>query len=426
MYDAIQKVVRESGLWYGVGSTQRQFLLSPSIYEITDARRRELDALGTALMDCLSGFGRILAIAEQPRLTNNRAWGMIARALRAGVPASYHKLQILHPSAAPGICKVDLMETMDGTYRIAEIDGHNKHGLGYSTLARRIRLAVAPASSGFPGIATLVAEEMRRRGKTSVTLLCADQERFYLPEFEILRAELARYGITMTVIQESAVKIVASGMQVNGASVEDNVFVDLPFLHHNHALEEHLMARYQSGDAEFLIPPKPFLSSKVVMGILRNDEQNADVEAILRSQIPGTSLELLRRYVPQTRLVHARIREEEWIRYCVDKRLVLKEVISSGMKGTSFSEDPVFASALRRAARAYYHFVLQEEVINNPKTFLYFDETGKAQSDTWYMRVTVHYVMRQTADVTVTARRDKRVHGARDCLQIGTAVVSTL
>jgi hypothetical protein len=37
--------------------------------------------------------------------------------------------------------------------------------------------------------------------------------------------------------------------------------------------------------------------------------------------------------------------------------------------------------------------------------------------------VTVQYVNRQLADIIVTARRNKAVHGGKDCLQIGTVII---
>ena len=78
---------------------------------------------------------------------------MIVKVLHTGVPAIYHDIMLLNPSSAPSICKVDIMESESGEFRIAEIDGHNKHGLGYSTLAARIRHAVMPDAKAFPGVA---------------------------------------------------------------------------------------------------------------------------------------------------------------------------------------------------------------------------------------------------------------------------------
>jgi hypothetical protein len=48
---------------------------------------------------------------------------------------------------------------------------------------------------------------------------------------------------------------------------------------------------------------------------------------------------------------------------------------------------------------------------------------GELGHGEWFVRVTVHYFVGGIADIIVTARRDKKVHGALDCLQLGLVVV---
>ncbi|MEK7596601.1 MAG: hypothetical protein AAB450_00600, partial [Patescibacteria group bacterium] len=109
------------------------------------------------------------------------------------------------------------------------------------------------------------------------------------------------------------------------------------------------------------------------------------------------------------------------------RNYVLKEFISSGMKGTVFSTDPDFVAMLARADRAGMNYILQEEVLNQPQEFSWFDGQNDSSelrtSADWFMRVTVHYVNSGLADIIVTARRDKAVHGGKDCLQLGTIVI---
>lgn len=348
---------------------------------------------------------------------------MIAKALRTGVPAIYHDIMLLNPSSAPSICKVDIMESVDGEYRIAEIDGHNKHGLGYSTLAARIRRAVMPEAKAFLGVAATLAQEVKRRGENDIVLLYTDQERFYLPEFRILQAELATHGVEVVVVAESDVRVEGEKAIVNRDGKNYRLFVDLPFLYRNRTLNALLAALYRAGEVDFLIPPKPFYGSKAVLALFRNDIGKEELEAILKSQIRPSSLELLRRYIPETYLVHKRLKEEHWRDKYKDKRFVLKESISSGMKGTVFSDEPHFDAIMARACDSYYRFILQEEVTNRSRSFQYFTNNGDIQQDEWFMRVTVHYTTRRVADIVITARRDKKVHGAPDCLQIGSAII---
>ena len=80
-------------------------------------------------------------------------------------------------------------------------------------------------------------------------------------------------------------------------------------------------------------------------------------------------------------------------------------------------------AGLAQACGSYHKFVLQEEVQNKPHPFRYFDRDGNVLEGVWYLRVTVHFVMRAVADIIVTARMDKKVHGATDCLQLGSVIV---
>ncbi len=423
MYEQVRQVVLDSGLWNNGGTSRYGFVLSPSVYEVSPEKREELEVLGAALHDCLAGLGRIAAIAFNPKLGYSLTWRMITKALHIGVPAVYHDIMLLNPSRTPSICKVDIMESQDGNFRIAEIDGHNKHGLGYSTLAARIRKVLMPETQAFPGVASTLAKEAARRGENTIVLLYADEERFYLPEFRILQAELATHGIKVVVVAESDVRVEGDKAIMSGDDKDQKLFVDLPFLYHNRPLNALLAARYRAGEIDFLIPPKPFLGSKAVLALLRNDIGNEELEAILKSQIRPASLDLLRRYIPETYLVHKKAKEEYWRGLCNGKQFVLKESISSGMKGTVFTDDPHFNATMKHACDSHYRFILQEEVASRARSFQYFADGGSLQQGEWFMRITVHYSMRRVADIIVTARQDKKVHGALDCLQLGSIVV---
>ncbi len=423
MHERIKRVVLESGLWSGGRESSHGFVLSPSVYEVSGERRDELQAIGAALHDCLGGLGRIAAIAFNPQLGRSNVWGMIGRALRTGVPEIYRDLVQFKPGKVPSICKVDIMESEDGSFRIAEIDGHNKHGLGYSTLAARIRRAVMPSAEIFPGVSEALARETRRHGEESVVLLYADQERFYLPEFCVLRDELATLGIELIVVAENDVWVEDGRVLLADDDREHKLFVDFPFMYYNLKLNKALAELFRDGKVDFLIPPKPFFGSKAVLAFLRNDLANEEIEGILRSQIPISSLELLRRYIPETYLIHKGREEEYWRGLCGERRFVLKEAISSGMKGVVFSDEPYFGAVMERACGSYYRFILQEEVINRSRSFQYFTDNGELLRDEWFLRITVHYSVRRIADVVVTARRDRKVHGATDCLQLGAVIV---
>lgn len=420
MYNILSNIADESGIWKGERKHSHAFLLSPSVYHITKQKEQELQRLGIAIYDCLSGLSHIAAIACASDLNYGGTWSMIRKVFSTGVPKIYQELQGMNIKHIPHLLKVDFMVDQLGEFKIAEIDGHNKHGMGYSTLGLRFREALYPQSDLFPGVVSVLSEEVKRSGYGEVKLLYADQERFYVPEFEIARQEFARHGIDCVVMSE---------MDADESFCSAGLFIDLPFLYHRSNLYQKIIFGYMSGEVEFIIPPKPFLGSKGVLALLRNDGQDEHLEAILHTFIKKSSLEFVRKFIPATVLVGKRATQGSAVRdMLVDRKFVLKESISSGMKGTTFSDDPDFDRVLKRAYSSDMNWILQEEVINQPQTFSWFEvENGNVPrletSDDWFMRVTTQYVNRKLADVIVTARRDKSVHGAKDCIQIGGIVL---
>jgi hypothetical protein len=419
MYDRLSSVMSESGLWNGNRKQTHAFLLSPSIYRITETQRQELRKLGYAIHDCLVGLSHIAVIAYDQSLNYGRQWLQARRVFSTGVPRIYQELQGMNVRHVPRLLKVDLMVDQDGNFKIAEIDGHNKHGLGYSTLSLRFRQALYPEAQGLPGAAKSLAEATRKLGHNHVTLLYADQERFYLPEFEVAQQELAKHGITCTVTGE---------MEIDKTRLDKGLFIDLPFLNKRPSLYERILSGYRDGQVHFIIPPKPFLGAKGLLALLRNDEGDPELEALLRSFIKKSSLECVRSFIPETVLVGKLAHGFSAVKERVSrKRFVLKESISSGMKGTIFSDDGDFDQVLTRACATNLNWILQEEVANAPQTFSWYENgSGEPElktADDWFMRVTTHYVNHELADIIVTARRDKAVHGAKDSIQIGTIVV---
>ncbi len=420
MYNKLTTVISESGIWSGIRRESHAFLLSPSVYQITETQRQELDKLGSALYDCLLGLSHIAVIAYDQSLNYGRAWLLARRVFSTGVPKVYRELQGMNVKHISKLLKVDLMVDQNGNFRIAEIDGYNKHGLGYSTLGLRFREALYPQAKSFPGTVKTLAVEVRRLGHTEIKLLYADQERFYVPEFEVARQEFAKHGVNCMVVSE---------MDTNKAFLESGLFLDLPFLCSKKELYEIIVSAYKNGKVEFIIPPKPFLGAKGVLALLRNDRGNEHLEAILHSFIEKQSLEMVRKYIPETLLIGKQVERIDSTKERVSrKKFVLKESISSGMKGIVFPDEKCFDSMLSRACAANMNWILQEEVVNKPQTFSWFENGNKNNpeiktADDWFMRVTTQYVNRQLGDVTITACRDKAVHGGRDCLQIGTIVL---
>jgi hypothetical protein len=416
MHQALQNVVVQSGLWNGAQTRSHSFLLSPSVYTLTLAQKEELTELGYSLHSTLLGLSRMGVIAYNDHLNTGNAWRLIRNVFSSGVPKHYRAPQGSNPLHIPELLKVDLMVNEAGEFRIAEIDGHNKHGLGYSTLGRKMRNQIQPAGEALPGAVATLKKVMEKSGASRLNIFYADQERFYIPEFEIARQEFEQLGFECEVFSE---------MDARPDQLENGVFLDLPFLYHREELSQMLLTRYQNREVRFVIPPKPCLGAKGVLALLRNDVDNGHLEAILQAFIPAKDLQRVREYIPRTFLVGRQGLDPSKLAWKISEgRYVLKESISSGMKGTVFSDDPDFQSILERASKTQLNWILQEEVVNAPQTFSHFDQDATCHtSNDWFMRVTVQYVGRTLADVVVTARQDKAVHGAPDCIMLGTTVL---
>ncbi|GEM_PF-966573 len=425
----LEQIVVSSGLWAGGRRATHGFVLSPSVVRISEDQRKELDSLGAALSDCLGGLGRIAAIACNPKIGHGAGWNMVGKVFRTGIPTLYHQLQILNPGLIPWTVKVDFVEDTQGKFWIVEIDSHNKHGLGYSVLVSRMRDAAEPQAKKFPGIAYALERGVTALGKgeKKLILIYGERERFYLPEFQILKQRLGLQGIELLVGAESEVRADRDCFWIGREKITEGLLVDLPFMYRNNSLSAVLAMLYREGKIAFLIPPKPFLGSKGLLALLRNDHGDQQYEAILRSHISASSLELVRSHIPLTYFASKRVGLLSWKEYVPKlfsngRQFVLKQVISSGTHGTFLPGDSGFENALLEASGSYYQYILQETVELRQRDLQYFDKEGDVHTAPWYTRITVLFSERRVADIDITARQDKRVHGALDCLQIGIVI----
>ncbi len=417
MYDTLQRIVTASGLWK---EPAHRFRLSPQVYEISETQREELDALGRALHECLAGVGRIAAIALHPDLGQSRAWRTVAATLGAQVPSLYREAMLLRPGAVPAIYKVDLL-VGEGGWHLIEIDGQNIENHGYAVLTQKLCAALRPEADTLPGVAVAIAECMRKRGQQRLALIYAEPENpshanFYLPAFRILQAELAGEGIELLVAGERSVSAGEGKPVIEEREVR--LFMDLPFFRHNHCLGRRLAELYQAEEIEFLVPPKPFLGSKALLALLRNEEGDEALEVVLRSQIPPESLATVRRYIPATYFTS---KKAEGRSRFGDQPFVLKRYLAGSMRGVWFSDDPEGERALRASNSS--GFICQREIRNTSHRFATFGDSGDVtEQDGWNVRLIVHYAARRAVDMTVTATQGKHVHGGRDAIMLGTTI----
>lgn len=414
----IQKIIRESGLWSDGRESSHGFILSPSVYAVDASKEMQLATLGKSLEKCLLGLSLMATVALDPKQGKGRCWQKLCAIFMRGVPIPMKEIQRLNPDLTPAICKVDLIESVDGRYYIAEIDGQNKHGLGYSTLTANIREAVMPEARCYPGVAVQIAKATIANGVDNAMLIFGDQERFYEPEFAILKKKVALSGVDLTVINETSLRR-DDVAEMIFSTPSPPLIMDFSEMNRNIPLRSYLAEMYSLGKIRFLIPPKPFLGSKAMLAILRNDENDDEVEMILRQYIGENTLSLIRQFIPKTYLVRKKHPPVDWNELGKSGGYILKRVISYGMKGVHFPDDRDYPLMLNKAIESSNVYVMQEIVESAVKRFVYYDDSGKMSEADWHMRVTAHFARGEMADIVVTARRDRRVHGAKDCLQIG-------
>lgn len=411
-YQSLTHLVKNTGVWDGEQSRTHFFLLSPDAYSPSRRQIKNLNRLGESLNACLIGIGNMATDLFKYSKSNNPALTTIIHSLKGGIPKTYHDIMLLYPNKIPKICKVDIIESIEGDYKIAEIDGHNKHGMGYSLLSQKIKNFTNPKSLSIPNIAFTIAEEIKNRNKKSFTLLYGTQEIFYLPEFLILKKSLAEEKITMNIVCEDDKEVIKK-------IEKEKLLLDFPFLHRNTKLNIYLQERYTNNSIEFLIPPKPFMGSKSLLAILRNDTKDLLLEHLLNKYIKKESLNTIRKFIPETFLITKSLKKSVLREQIKNEKFVLKNVISSGAKGIFFPKDKDYEKAYTDAWKTNYQYVLQKEVTNKPFQFNYFNEIGQHQKDIWFIRITMYYTNGKIGGAKVAARKNKLVHGARDCLQLG-------
>jgi hypothetical protein len=259
---------------------------------------------------------------------------------------------------------------------------------------------------------------MKKRQSDRLIFLYGHRERFYLPEFKVFEATMRTHGIEVVVVDECEMQMNGDELLVRGQPEASRWFINFPIMTENLPLIEALAVKYKSGEMQCLIPPKPFLGSKVVCALLRNDGANAALEAILRSQIDHTALTVIRHYLPPTYMV-----TRDTVINTGDPRYVLKEVISSGAKGVFFSDDPGYTAAMVAAKKSRGRFILQEEVQTKQRSFRYYGAANRALTVAdMYTRIVVYFVAGRPAEAVVTASQSKCVHGGKGAVNMGVVI----
>ncbi len=421
LHDKMSSAIAKTGIWSGKQRQSHAFQFCPHSFELDAAQRAELDRLAVAIDDCLNGISRIVAISEQPDLCSSQSiYQRVGRVLKPGSP---HKLPATRPKNLPILRKCDILVDADGHFWLAEVDATNPRSWGYSILGRQLSACQHPDQATLPGVAPLIADELKHRGTTEVTFLYGDTQRFYRPEFEIITRELRAHGIAMQAVNETEVQVLDDQlMRRTTREPLSHTLVDLPPMNHNGQLIKWLKAATLSGEVQYLIPPKYFLAAKTLLGLLSNPTGEEALEALLHSQISKSSLATVRAHLPQTWIVG-----RDWPEPPRPNGtgLILKRSISSGMKNIFFSTEAGFAEALAEALTDKHGSnILQTEIQNRAFAWQVFGDDGQLiPAQDRYLRLTAYMSRQAVEDIAVTACTTKRVHGGKTAIITGTILV---
>lgn len=414
MREQIEAVINRSGIWHDRQRETHAFRWSPEAFVLAENQHRTLPVLGQSIIDSLTGLGRAYAIASDKHLSRGTGWNLLHDLAGAGIPRYIRALQPLRPDRIPFIVKVDMVEGADGQLRIIEIDAGNRRAMGYASLFAAIRKVVAPEAKALPGIAPLMAKEVRRLGHDRLVFLYSHHERFYLPEFQIFRQAMADVGIPLILGSELEMTTTPNGIMVGDDEVTDPLFVNIPLLTENKILERELHRRYQTGDLQTLMPIKPFLGAKNMLAVIRNDLKHEQLEAILRSLINTESLEVLRACLPVSVPIFRHSDAP------VEHNYLIKESVSSGAKGVTFPDDAAFRKMFDEARSRNGTFILQEKVPTKRRHLSFFDpatnQLGRGEFNT---RIVVYFLNGVPAEAVVTACDSELVHGGKLAVNLG-------
>lgn len=405
MYEKLVEFVIALGIWRGERRETHSFLVSPEPHIITKSQGDQLNKISQALHGVLKGLSRIFTIATDPILGSPRCWSELGRMMRLQVPSYFEGIMGLNPGSVPFLNKIDLVEDGDGKFWIVEIDAGNPRALGYSAFFEMM-LGVSGIKKSFPGILNPLVQSMGKNGDKLICMV-SDRERWYLPWFEVLTSMLVDEGVDVSLVQES--NFLYKGDKTS--------LLYKPLIMGSVGTRSALLEGYKRGDVNFLMPPKPFLGSKAMLVIVCNIAQDPLLEGILRSQILEEHLGILRAHIPPTTFLKTSGNG-------TGELLVLKSLVSSGMKGVFFSDQPDYNPAVSEHTKrgGAPTAVLQKVIEGKQHTFNYFESGGNVVRDQRYVHFIAHCGPRGVADVFVTARVDKAVHGAKDAILTGCVI----
>lgn len=423
-YARLFDAVAATGLWDNDRHLgPHRFRLAPLNYHLTTECRDQLNELSAALYDVFGGISQMMAEAHKQRQHGGPKGALREVSLGLRRSAPYFRIDHVWPLDLPALCKTDLVVGIDGHLWIAEADATNPRSLGNAIVRRRLSETIAPQAARLQGIVSHLVSTLELQGASELLFLYADRQRFYAPEFRVVQAALAEFGIDLVVKSEHEV-VAENDRLVDQASGRalPTLLMDLP------AMGSEIVRWFKDAvpreRVRFLIPPHNFLASKVLLGYISNLAQTGSVEALLAEYIRPASLAVVRRHLPSTLVIP---KGTDWKPRKTDfggTLPIIKQGFASGTRGIWFPPDDGYAAATRRAIASTGDFyIAQHEVPQRTDLWLVYPEDGCGDPDwsgDWRARLTAYMTPGGVVEVAATARQGTPlIHGNADAIQAG-------
>lgn len=387
--DVLESHLVASGYWLDDRLRKRNaYVLSPAAYAVDETQYAELTTLARALYARIrETSARVVSLARSTRLTHPEA--ALLGLAKSGVRGLRSPVE--HDGSIPPVIKVDLMEDVDGRYRIAEADVYNPRGFGYlALLDATIPRGFERVGGGMDELATMIA---RFAAGEQCPIIVSGYEGYYYPTYRILSDELIARSVHTGVLHESEIAdkpIIIDRIRAI-FSIPDTLYA-------RPDLRRVLLSKADGGALRTFMPPAAYLGSKALLPIY--------------GECPTVA-----RYLPKTTLIGRRDGREFEPN---GTGMLLKGVMSSGHKNIVFSrKDPAGFARTLAQARTHRHpqWIAQEEVPQQTFAVPVFDGHERVVRE-YYLRLTAYITSDGLLGLEVTGRQDGFVHGAPDCIQI--------
>ncbi len=388
-------------LWGSVEMKNRYgYVLSPSTFKLTKSMHEQLKEIGLLVADYQKG----LILLNTHLAKNNPTEDVFMRRIFKGSLAG---LPLLETSRGVPICKVDIMIDQNDNLFIAEIDGYNPRGLCYAVFLQDIQKQIGNNEKLFVGVMPTIIKYLEDIGSDTLEWMYSNRERYYEPVFKIFSKIMKEtYNINVPIININELNLKMNSKPKSiipwGASYEtERNNIDI------------LIENYKKNSKNFFFPLAPWMSTKAMFAFITDPSERSVYKDFFKN-------ENYEKYLPKTIFVGRNMKPkiDEFI--SLHPECVLKQNISSGMKGVFFNDSEKFITKLSEATSIKSpQWTLQKKIDQKKFELSIFNENGDIENINDYIRICAYVTTDgKVVDAEVTGRPEPDVHGAPDCVMM--------